>query len=271
MTPQTLLLSDGARVRVLRAGAGLPVLMIHGVGLRAEAWAPQIAPLAREYAIYAIDMPGHGGSDPLAGAAELADYAGWAAQVIDAVGCGRMVVIGHSMGAMIAAALAIWHPARVTGVALLNPVYQRDTATRAAVLDRAAQIAAGHGNRTAPLDRWFDAGNHALRAQVGDWLRGVSQQGYAAAYAAFARGDLAYADHLHRIRCPLLALTGADDANSTPAMTETIAAQAPVGRAVVIPEHRHMVNLTAPDAVTRALRDWLAQITADTQAQGIAQ
>lgn len=268
MTPQTLLLSDGSRVHVLRAGTGLPVLLIHGVGLRAEAWGPQMTALAQDHAVYAVDLPGHGGSDPLGDGAELADYAEWAAQVIDSLGCGPMVVVGHSMGAMIAAALAIWHPAQVAGVALLNPVHRRDPAARAAVLDRAEQIAAGHGDRTAPLDRWFDAGDHALRAQVGGWLRDVSQQGYAAAYAAFALGDVAYASQLHRIRCPLLALTGADDGNSTPTMTHTIAAQVSDGRAVVVPGHRHMVNLTAPEAVTRALRDWLAQIMAPTPTQG---
>jgi pimeloyl-ACP methyl ester carboxylesterase len=59
------------------------------------------------------------------------------------------------------------------------------------------------------------------------------------------------------IRCPLLVLTADGDANSTPAMTQAMAAMAPLGRAVVIEGHRHMVNLTAPDAVTAELQRWL--------------
>jgi len=54
-----------------------------------------------------------------------------------------------------------------------------------------------------------------------------------------------------------LALTGARDPNSTPAMARQMAGQAPRGRAVVIEGHKHMVNLTAPEAVNAALLDWL--------------
>ena len=54
-----------------------------------------------------------------------------------------------------------------------------------------------------------------------------------------------------------LVLTGDGDANSTPAMTRAMAAMAPHGRAVVIEGHRHMVNLTAPEAVTAELQRWL--------------
>ena len=70
-------------------------------------------------------------------------------------------------------------------------------------------------------------------------------------------GDDVFADDLHRIACPALFLTGADDPNSTAEMARTMALEAPMGQAVVIPNHRHMVNLTAPDIVNAALTDWL--------------
>ena len=57
---------------------------------------------------------------------------------------------------------------------------------------------------------------------------------------------------------PALFLTGALDANSTPAMARQMAAVAPRGRAVVIEGHGHMVPMTAPAAVNDALRTWLA-------------
>ena len=94
--------------------------------------------------------------------------------------------------------------------------------------------------------------------QVAGWLRAVSHRGYATAYRAFAEGDTVYADRLDQIRCPLLVLTGDGDANSTPAMTETMAEMAPHGRAAIISGHRHMVNLTAPEAVTAELQRWLS-------------
>ena len=142
-------------------------------------------------------------------------------------------------------------------VALLNGVYRRDEAARSAVLARADQIAAGLGDIAAPLDRWFSPDEAGARAEVAAWLSAVSPAGYAAAYRAFAAGDLVYADRLPQITCPALVLTGEGDANSTAAMTRAMAAAMPGGVAQVIPDHRHMVSLTAPAAVNTALTDWL--------------
>jgi pimeloyl-ACP methyl ester carboxylesterase len=243
---------------VLEAGAGEPLLLIHGVGLRAEAWGPQIDALAASARVIAVDMPGHGDSTPLPEGARLPDYVAWAARVIAALGLGPVNVAGHSMGSLIAAGLAVEHPGLVRRVALLNGVHRRDEAARAAVLARAAQISAGQGGIDAPLARWFTADQSAQRQQVADWLGQVSPTGYAAAYRAFAEGDGVYADRLGEIRCPLLALTADGDANSTAEMSRAMADLAPRGQAVVVNGHRHMVNLTAPEAVSAALRNWLS-------------
>jgi pimeloyl-ACP methyl ester carboxylesterase len=257
MMSRTLRLSDGSAVRLLETGAGQPLLLIHGVGLRAEAWGPQIDTLAATVRVIAVDMPGHGGSDPLPPGARLPDYVAWAARVVQALDVGPMNVAGHSMGALITAGLAVERPDLVRRAALVNGVHRRSDAARAAVLARAAEIAAGQGSIEAPLDRWFGPEDAALRDQVAGWLRQVSRSGYAAAYRAFAEGDTDYADRLGAIRCPLLVLTGDGDPNSTAEMARAMAAMAPLGQAVVLTGHRHMANLTAPEAVTEALQDWL--------------
>jgi (E)-2-((N-methylformamido)methylene)succinate hydrolase len=256
MTPRTLRLSDGASVRILEEGAGAPVLLIHGVGLRAEAWGPQMRLGAH---MMAVDMPGHGESSPLPPTARLPDFVAWAVRVIEALDLGPVAVAGHSMGSLIAAGLAITRPDLVSRVALLNAVHRRTAEARAAVLGRAAEIAAGLGSIEAPLARWFTPDQHDIRETVASWLRGVSQTGYATAYRAFAEGDAVYADLFNTIRCPALMLTGDGDPNSTPAMTFTMAGMVQHGQAVVIPGHRHMLNLTAPRDVTTALSLWLVQ------------
>ncbi len=258
MTSRTLRLSDGLAARVIEAGAGEPLLLIHGVGLRAEAWGPQIAALAAGFRVVAVDMPGHGGSDPLPGAPGLPDFVAWAAGVIRTLGLGRVSVAGHSMGALIAAGLAVEHPGLVRRAALLNGVHRRSAEARAAVRARASEIAGGAGGIEAPLARWFTPEQSDLRDEVAGWMRADSAAGYAAAYRAFAEGDGVYAERLSEIRCPLLALTGDGDTNSTPAMTRAMAALAPLGRAVVIEGHRHMVSLTAPGAVNAELERWLS-------------
>lgn len=264
MMSKTLRLSDGGTVGLIEVGpkdrAGEPLLLIHGVGLNARAWAPQIAALAATHRVFAVDMPGHGTSSRLPDGAALADYVHWAARVIVALSAGAVNVAGHSMGALIATGLAADYPELVRRVAVLNAVHRRTPEARAAVVARAEAMTAGTFDPAAPLDRWFtrDARDAAPRAQVARWLEQVDPAGYAAAYRAFATGDDAYADRWDSINCPALVLTADGDPNSTPDMTRLMAATAPRGRAVVIEGHRHMVNLTAPDRVTAALRDWLA-------------
>jgi len=176
------------------------------------------------------------------------------------LGCSFVNVAGHSMGALIAAGLAVDHPDLVLRLAVLNGVYRRTPEARAAVQARAAALAKGANDIDVPLTRWFsDApADQAVRAQVAGWLKTVNLLGYAAAYRAFANGDLAYAEAWPQIQSPALVLTASGDANSTPEMARAMAQAAPMGQAVVIEGHRHMVNLTAPEQVNAALAAWLA-------------
>jgi pimeloyl-ACP methyl ester carboxylesterase len=261
MTSRTLRLSDGTAARVIEAGAGAPVLLIHGVGLRAEAWGPQMPALSAAHRVIAVDMPGHGESDPLPKGAALPDFVAWASRVVEALSLGPVALAGHSMGALIAGGLAVTRPDLVARVAMLCPVHRRNAEARAAVLSRAADIAAGRGDPEGPLSRWFGPGEEAHRDQTATWLRAVDPAGYATAYAAFAGGDATYADRLSAIRAPTLVLTAEGDANSTPAMTHAIAAAIPGAAALVIPGHRHMLTLTAAPQVNAALLDWLKEDT----------
>lgn len=260
MTSTTRLLSDGASLSFREAGQGTPVVLIHGVGLQSAAWGPQIKALSTAHRVIAPDMPGHGGSSPLPAGATLPDFVTWLVRAMDALGLEKANLAGHSMGALITLGFAATYPERVARAALLNPVFRRGTEARAAVIARADEIRQGQIDHDTPLSRWFSdapTDQHA-RADVARWLAAVDPQGYATAYGAFARGDAIYADRIADIPCPLWAITGDNDPNSTPAMSRAIADAAPLGRALVIAGHRHMVNLTAPDAVNNALIDWLA-------------
>lgn len=262
MTRKTLLLSDDSTLGVIEAGQGAPLVLIHGVGLRAEAWGPQISDLQSEFRVIALDLPGHGQTDRLATGADLADYVTWAAAVLADLNLGPVAVVGHSMGALIALGLAVNHPDLVDRLAILNGVYRRSDAAKTAVMARADEIALGLADPQAPLSRWFDAGD-PIRDLVQSWLKSVDPRGYSAAYRAFATGDCTYAAGLPKIQCRTLVLTGELDANSTPEMSYAMAAAIPCSTATVIRGHRHMVGLTAPDAVNAALRHWLKEAKHD--------
>lgn len=260
MTLTTLQLSKPYGTLAYReAGSGAPVVLIHGVGMQSAAWAPQIDALSATHRVIAIDMPGHGGSSPLPQDAQLPDFVAWLHAALTALDVPSVSIAGHSMGALLAAGYAATYPGHPARVALLNGVYRRTEGARAAVVARADQIRANGFDVETPLARWF--GNspieQAARDNVAGWLGDVNLDGYATAYGAFARGDEIYADRLGDILCPLLAITGDGDQNSTPAMSRAIADAAPKGRSLVIEGHRHMVNLTAPEIVNTALQAWL--------------
>ncbi|WP_166417478.1 alpha/beta fold hydrolase [Cochlodiniinecator piscidefendens] len=260
MTLTILQLSEPyGKVAVHTSGVGQPLVLIHGVGMQSAAWAPQVECLSKTHQVIALDMPGHGGSDPLPSDAQLPDFVAWLQAVLVDLKTGPVSLAGHSMGALVAGGFAVSHPEMVERVALLNGVHKRTDAARSAVVARAEQIREGTFDLETPLSRWFGDSleDQEASAKVFGWLSEMNPTGYATAYGAFARGDTTYADRLGEITCPMLALTGDGDLNSSAAMAQAMAEAAPNGRCIVIKDHRHMVNLTAPAQTNSALKDWL--------------
>ncbi len=102
----------GGRVRLLASGSGPPVILLHGVSLSAAAWAPLFTALP-DRKLLAIDLPGHGLSDP---ASYRRDHVRQDAHqliedIFDALGLEEAPVVGHSLGGM----LALWYAATGAG------------------------------------------------------------------------------------------------------------------------------------------------------------
>ncbi len=246
-------------IAYLEKGQGEPLLLIHGVGLNAAAWGPQIAALSDTHRVIALDMPGHGGS--AAPGAELADYVAQAAALLDQLHIAKANVVGHSMGGLVAIGLALQHPDRVLRLGVLNSVYERSAQARSAVEARAAEIARSGdcGDIEQPIRRWLGAGETPLHAALRGWLSAMDPAAYAQAYRIFATGDRLFSGRLGGLAMPALFATGAEDPNSTPEMARAMAAAAPRGRAAVLDGQRHMMNLVAAEATTRLIRDLLSQ------------
>jgi pimeloyl-ACP methyl ester carboxylesterase len=102
------LATTGLRVRLLSRGSGPPLVLLHGVSLSAAAWAPMFNALPGRR-LLAVDLPGHGLSDPVAyrrghvrqHTRALLD------DIFDALGLDEAPVVGHSLGGM----LALWYAA----------------------------------------------------------------------------------------------------------------------------------------------------------------
>lgn len=257
--PRRLVTRSGASY--VSVGSGEPLVLIHGVGLRLESWRFQIETFSSTCQVLAVDMPGHGDSEPLSDGAQLADYVDWLHDVLAELAVAPVNLCGHSMGALISLGFALTYPRWTRRTALICGVYKRDDSARSAVVARAQAIDRGDLGIDSAISRWFETQRSPAEAKAAattrDWLSSVDRQGYAAAYRAFASGDMAYADRLGELACPALFLTGSADRNSTPTMAEAMAAEAPRGRAVVVRGERHMVQMVAPEPVNAALQTWL--------------
>ncbi|MEC5406404.1 alpha/beta fold hydrolase [Paraburkholderia sp. MPAMCS5] len=241
------------------------VVLIHGVGMNQSVWAPQIDALTESYEVLVYDMLGHGQSALPTATPTLAEYAAQLEALLDALKVERAHVVGHSMGALVALEFALTHPRRALSVAALNAVYDRTPEQREAVMTRAASLdeTAQNAGIDATLSRWFGdpvPGHLTQAAQaVRTLLLSVDPLGYARTYRLFASSDDAHVGRLASLALPALFLTGEGDPNSSPAMSRAMAAAAPDGRAEILPDARHMMNVTDPERVNQRLLAFLAE------------
>lgn len=114
---------DGARLHYVDAGAGPPLVLIHGLaGQHGHFTHSLLDLLKKDHRVIIVDRPGSGYSTRAAGAsATIAAQADTIARFIDALGLRRPLIAGHSLGGAIALSLAVNHPDRVGGLALIAP------------------------------------------------------------------------------------------------------------------------------------------------------
>jgi pyruvate dehydrogenase E2 component (dihydrolipoamide acetyltransferase) len=123
LKPQTQELG-GRRMRYLKMGesGSTPVVLIHGFGGDLNSWLFTQPVLAQEHLVYAIDLPGHGGSSKQLDSGDPAFLASAAFELMTALGLVNAHLVGHSLGGAIAFELALSHPEQVKSLTLVAPV-----------------------------------------------------------------------------------------------------------------------------------------------------
>ncbi|PZS40065.1 MAG: alpha/beta hydrolase [Pseudonocardiales bacterium] len=112
---------DGISTEYLEAGAGSPLLLLHGYEQSATSWRWVIPALARTHRVLALSLPGHGDSDPaIGGYAPGRDLVPFVTSFLDTLGVGPLDVVGHSVGGAVALRLALAEPKRVRTLTLVD-------------------------------------------------------------------------------------------------------------------------------------------------------
>ncbi len=246
-------------------GSGPALILIHGVGLDLAMWTPQAAALCARRRVLRYDLIGHGATPSLSQPLLLADFANQLGALLDALALERAALVGFSMGALVAQAFALAHPARVERLALLACVHARSRSQRAAVRARLAAVEhAGTATTSeAALERWLTPAyrrrHAAAAATVRRRLEANDRNAFLAAYRVFAHADAELAPRLGEIVAPTLVVAGEHDSGSTPALARRLAATIPGARLHVLPGVRHLFTLEAAADVNSLLLDFLEQ------------
>lgn len=237
---------------------GVPLVLIHGFGGDLNNWLFNQAELAQERAVYAFDLPGHGGSSKAVADPSLDGLTGVVAATIRALGLRPVNVAGHSLGAAIALNLALKYPELVNAViticgagfgSAVNMDYVNGylAASRRKDLQPAAELLFADKSLIT-RDMLDDMIKMKRLDGVEDALRAIAKAALAPAGLAALHG------RLETIRAPILGLWGAKD--------EVIPLPAIAGLPVsahILPEAGHMAHMEAAGAVNKLIEAFLAE------------
>lgn len=252
-------MTDSARP----AATGPAVIFLHGIGGAARGWAPQAASFSKAgFNPVPLDLPGYGARPPVE-SMTFDDLAADIEAVIDRDKLQRPILVGHSMGGMIAQTL----------------LRRRPDGYRAAVL---AGTSPAFGNPEGDFQKKFVAARLAplesgktmpeLAPEIVDGMMGPAPDTHGRALAIDLMGATPASTYraavlclvqfderanLGKIRCPVLCLVGEHDRNAPAPMMERMAAKIPGAKYVCLPGIGHLPNLEASQAFDKAILDFL--------------
>jgi pimeloyl-ACP methyl ester carboxylesterase len=251
---------SGLEIAYERAGAGPPLVFVHGAASDSRLWGPQLEGLAGEFTVIAWDEPGAGRSSDVPLDFTLADYADCLAGLIEAVDLGPAHVAGLSWGGTVALELYRRRP-DVVRTLVLAGTYAGWTGSlpeaevRARVEDLREMLAAGQESFDPTLPGLFAGEPPAdfvslLETMAAD----VRPESMKTALTLMAETD--QRDLLPRVTVPTLLIWGEFDGRSPLGVAHQFRDAIAGAKLVVLPGAGHVSNLEQPDAFNDAIRDF---------------
>ena len=232
---------------------------LHGAGLDHSSFALQSRYFGYHgWNVLALDFPGHGRSEgpPVPTVQGMAE---WVAKVFDALSIQKAVLVGHSMGSLVAAEAAARHPQRVERIALIATAYPMKVSE--AFLDAARR------NDLAAIDMHTIWG-HGLHVPLsanpspGMWMHGDNQARVRRLAPGVLHNDLK-AVHEYalsgEVKCPALFILGRRDVMTPPRNAQALQDKLKDSRTVLVDGSGHALMAEAPDETLDALVAFLAR------------
>lgn len=252
---------DGAAVEIDGEPAHEAVIMVHGLGGTSNCFTPQMAVLGDRYRVVRPDLPGSGRS-PCDGALSIQVLADFIAGVAGNLGIARAHLVGHSLGTIVCQHVAVQHPELVRSMTLFGPLIAPPEAARQGLRDRAATVR--REGMAAVADAIVQAATSAdtkrhqpvTVALVRELLMRQDAEGYARTCEALANATPAEAA---RIGCPVLLLTGDEDAVAPPSTARQLDERLAGSTLDILSRCGHWTTLERAEDCNARLRDFLAR------------
>ena len=268
---------DGGSVHAVEKGQGRPLVLLHGITLRNDVWAPQFNQLTDRYRVIAVDLRGHGASEAGSDGYGMKPLAADLATLLISLDLHDAVVVGHSMGGMTVMQFCADHPdvlaERVAGLVFV--------ATRASdvvppYLSQVAGSVVGLGQGRVDSGRDLPAYTvvtpRVARLAFGDApsrraVQIVAEMGQSMAPQALlpsVNGLLAHDARvaLRATNTPSLVVTGTRDLLTPVPSGRHLAHLLPHSRFVVLPRAGHQLMQERPNELARLIDGFVAEIDA---------
>jgi 2-succinyl-6-hydroxy-2,4-cyclohexadiene-1-carboxylate synthase len=267
----TRLQVNGISLNVESAGAGRPLVLLHGFTGSTKSWGPHLPALTQEWRLIAVDVIGHGRSDA------PVDWQRYRMEhcvedllaLLDALGIDRFDLLGYSMGARVALHLAAAAEERIGALIL-----ESGTPGLADAAERQARIAADEAlaggidreGLVTFIDRWEQvplfASQANLPAEVRAHLRAQRLESDPVGLAHSLRGmgtgrQEPLWDRLPSLQVPALLLAGTLDTKFC-GLAEQMAALLPLATVQIVPNSGHTIHLEQPAAFQQAVLGFLS-------------
>ena len=243
-------------VRYFEGGKGEPLVFLHGAG-GVMANDPLLAKLGEKFHVYAPLLPGYGDSQECHALRDMLDFTLHTWDVIDALKLKNPILVGHSMGGMIAAEMAAVAPHDVTRLGLIAPagLWLDDHPIPDLFSTMPFEF---------PALMFHDVEKGAALMTAGvsledpEWLKGFlvsnARQLGMAGRILFPIPERGLSTRLYRIKAKTLLVWGDSDKVVAPAYAHAFKKGIAGSELVVIPEAGHLLNLEKPDQTATALQ-----------------
>ena len=277
---------DGGTVHAVERGEGRPLVLLHGITLRSDVWAPQFHQLADRFRVIAVDLRGHGESTAGTDGYGLPRLAADLATLLEALDLRDAIVVGHSMGGMTAMQFCGDFPVvlaeRVAGLVFV--------ATRAhqvlpPYLDGLARRLVAQGQGRIDLGRELPgratSNTRVVRAAFGDRpspraVALVAEMGRSMDPAALIASVGGLIEHDARVairatRTPSLVVVGTRDLLTPVPAGRHLAHLLPDADLVVLPRAGHQLMQERPDELAELIDAFAAKLSgaADSVAEAV--